>query len=235
MKIIWKRYAQLKPNRFLKPAFLKCCRTFNSLNGKVEYALEGSVFVAGAAIQWLRDGLKMIDSAAASEFFASQVEDSAGVYVVPAFTGLGAPYWNMRARGGIFGLTRGVAKEHFIRASLESLAYQTKDVLTAMVNDSGIELQGLKVDGGAVANNFLMQFQADILGVPVERPLIIETTALGAAYLAGLAVGFWKDQSEIQAAWQLERRFEPHMSDEQRAKLYRGWQKAVERVLDWEE
>lgn len=205
------------------------------LKGNIEYALEGSVFVAGAAIQWLRDGLKMIDYAAQSEYFASQAGDSAGVYVVPAFTGLGAPYWNMRARGGIFGLTRGAGKEHFIRATLESLAYQTKDVLTAMVNDSGIELPALNVDGGAVANNFLMQFQADILGVPVERPQIIETTALGAAYLAGLAVGFWHDQLEIEAARQLEHRFEPQINDEQRTKLYRGWQKAVERVLDWEE
>jgi len=205
------------------------------LNGKVDYALEGSVFIAGAAIQWLRDGLKLIESAKDSEEFASTVEDTEGVYVVPAFTGLGAPYWNMRARGAIFGLTRGTTKAHLIRATLEALAYQTKDVLGAMENDAEMTLQTLRVDGGAVANNFLMQFQADILGVNVERPEVIETTALGAAYLAGLAVGFWKDQAEIRSSWRLNRCFKPEMIEERRRKLYQRWQKAVERSKDWED
>lgn len=205
------------------------------IDGKVEYALEGSVFIAGAAIQWLRDGLKLIEAAPDSEYFASKVEDSGGVYVVPAFVGLGAPYWNMRARGAIFGLTRGTTKAHLIRASLEALAYQTKDLLGAMETDAGISLSSLKVDGGAVANNLLMQFQADILGVAVERPRITETTALGAAYLSGLAVGFWRDRNEIRSTWQLNRRFEPEMQEERRKKLYRGWLKAVERSKDWEE
>lgn len=205
------------------------------VNGKVEYALEGSVFIAGAAVQWLRDGLKIINTAPDSEKLALQVPDSAGVYVVPAFTGLGAPYWNMRARGAIFGLTRGTGPAHMARATLESLAYQTKDVIEAMQADSGLELQALKVDGGAAANNFLMQFQADILGVAVERPQVLETTALGAAYLAGLAVGFWHDQAELAIAWQLDQKFIPQMTAQQRGKLYRGWQKAVVRTLDWEE
>lgn len=205
------------------------------LAGRVEYALEGSVFVAGAAIQWLRDGLSIIETSAESEVLAASVSDSAGVYVVPAFTGLGAPYWNMRARGAVFGLTRGVSKAHLARATLEALAYQAKDVLQAMEKDSGIALKALKVDGGVVANNFLMQFQADILGVPVERPQTIETTALGAAYLAGLATGFWQDQEEIRQSWQLDRRFEPQMATKERDKLYRGWQKAVARSLDWED
>jgi len=205
------------------------------IDGKVEYALEGSIFIAGAAIQWLRDGLKIIDVAPDSEYFAKKVEDADGVYFVPAFVGLGAPYWDMRARGGIFGLTRGTTKSHIIRAALDSLAYQTKDVLGAMEADSGISLKSLKVDGGAVTNNLLMQFQADILGTRVDRPEIIETTALGAAYLAGLAVGFWTSKEELASRWLLNRRFEPAMEEEKRAKLYKGWLKAVERTKDWEE
>ena len=205
------------------------------IDGKVEYALEGSIFIAGAAIQWLRDGLKMIDVAPDSEYFAKKVKDTDGVYFVPAFVGLGAPYWDMRARGGIFGLTRGTTKSHIIRAALDSLAYQTKDVLGSMEADSGITLKSLRVDGGAVANNLLMQFQADILGTRVDRPEIVETTALGAAYLAGLAVGFWTSKEELASRWLLDRRFEPEMEEEKRAKLYKGWLKAVERSKDWEE
>lgn len=205
------------------------------LNGKVEYALEGSVFITGAAIQWLRDGLKIIQNAGETEALALKVSDSGGVYVVPAFVGLGAPYWDMYARGLIIGITRGTTREHIVRATLESIAYQTRDVLEAMKQDSGIELKSLRVDGGAVVNNFLMQFQADILGVPVERPVVNETTALGAAYLAGLAVGYWKDQREIEDLWQIDRRFTPQMSFEEREKLYRGWKKAVSRALKWEE
>ncbi len=204
------------------------------LDGKVEYALEGSVFIAGAAIQWLRDGLRLIDASPDSEFFAMKVEDTDGVYVVPAFAGLGAPYWDMYARGAIFGLTRGTSKAHLIRATLESLAYQTRDVLDAMEKDSGISLTALRVDGGASANDLLMQFQSDMLDVPVERPSIIETTALGAAYLAGLAVGFWQ-KSDISEAWQLDQSFQPDMTDERRTKLYKGWQKAVQRAMEWEE
>lgn len=203
------------------------------IDGKVEYALEGSIFVAGAAIQWLRDGLKIIEHAPDSEYFANKVEDTDGVYLVPAFVGLGAPYWDMRARGAIVGLTRGTSKEHIIRAALESLAYQTKDVLGAMEADSGIELKMLKVDGGAVANNLMMQFQADMLGVAVERPKVIETTALGAAYLAGLAVNFWKSKEELAERWQLDRRFESKMEAAKRDKLYAGWKRAVERSRDW--
>jgi glycerol kinase len=201
------------------------------IDGKVEYALEGSIFVAGSAIQWLRDGLRMLKSAADSEQYALRVESTNGVYMVPAFVGLGTPYWDSDVRGAIFGLTRGTEKEHFIRATLESLAYQTKDVLSAMEADSGIELKTLRVDGGAVKNNFLMQFQSDILGVPVERPIINETTALGAAYLAGLAVGFWESREEIAAKWQMEKRFEVQMQDEKRSKLYSGWKKAVEATM----
>lgn len=197
------------------------------LNGKVNYALEGSIFVAGSAIQWLRDGLRIIDSAPESELFAEKVDSTDGVYVVPAFVGLGAPYWDDKARGAIFGLTRGTTKEHFIRATLESLDYQTRDVLEAMEKDSGIELAALKVDGGAVKNNFLMQFQSDILGVPVERPVVNETTALGAAYLAGLAVGFWTDTNEVNQNWKLDRRFEPMMDQKTREDLYDGWKRAV--------
>lgn len=205
------------------------------IDGKVEYALEGSVFIAGAAIQWLRDGMKMIDGAPDSEYYAKKVKDTDGVYFVPAFVGLGAPYWDMRARGGIFGLTRGTTKYHIIRAALDSLAYQTKDVLGSMEADSGITLKSLRVDGGAVANNLLMQFQADILGTRVDRPEIVETTALGAAYLAGLAVGFWTSKEELASRWLLDKRFEPEMEEEKRAKLYKGWLKAVERSKDWEE
>jgi glycerol kinase len=205
------------------------------INDNVEYALEGSIFIAGAAIQWLRDGLKLIEAAPDSEYFGGKIDDTEGVYVVPAFVGLGAPHWNMKARGAIMGLTRGSGKTHIIRATLESMAYQTKDVLGAMESDSGITLHTLKVDGGAVANNLLMQFQADILGVPVERPSVAETTALGAAYLAGLASGFWECREELVKKWQLDRRFEPAMAEGRRTKLYTGWQKAVSRVLDWEE
>lgn len=203
------------------------------VDGKVEYALEGSIFVAGATIQWLRDELKLIYKAQDSEYYATQVEDSNGVYVVPAFAGLGAPYWDMYARGAIVGLTRGVNRNHLIRASLESLAYQTKDVINAMQEDSNIDLLALKVDGGAVANNFLMQFQSDILGVPVERPEVIETTALGAAYLAGLAVGFWESKQSVVEGWAIDRKFESNMEDEKRDKLYNGWLKAVDRAKDW--
>ncbi len=203
------------------------------MNGKVEYALEGSVFIAGAAIQWLRDGLKIIDTAPDSEYFAQQVKSTDGVYVVPAFAGLGAPYWDMYARGAVFGLTRGTSKAHLIRATLESLAYQTRDVLDAMEQDSGIQLSALKVDGGASANSLLMQFQADILSVSVKRPKVIETTALGAAYLAGLSVGFY--QKEKLAKYQeLDASFEPAMQDDQRHSLYKGWQKAVKRCMQWE-
>lgn len=205
------------------------------LAGKVEYALEGSIFVAGAAVQWLRDELKLIRDAEDTEYMAGKVPDSNGVYVVPAFVGLGAPYWDMYARGAILGLTRGAKAEHIIRATLESIAFQTRDVLEAMQEDAGIRLKLLKVDGGAVANNFLMQFQADILDVPVERPQVIETTALGAAYLAGLAVGFWRDKEEIAANWQVERRFEATTSADARATLYAGWKKAVERSRHWVE
>ena len=205
------------------------------IEGKVEYALEGSIFVAGSAVQWLRDGLKAIEAAQDSEYYAGKVTDAEGVYVVPAFVGLGAPYWDMKARGAILGLTRGTTKGHIIRATLDSMAYQTKDVLGAMEADSGIKLQALKVDGGAVANNLLMQFQSDILGVPVDRPVVTETTALGAAYLAGLAVGVWANKEDLIQNWQLNRRFEPTLGAEERAKLYAGWQKAVKRSMDWEE
>ncbi|HDX9590621.1 TPA: glycerol kinase GlpK [Bacillus pseudomycoides] len=198
------------------------------LNGKVEYALEGSIFVAGSAIQWLRDGLRMFQDASDSEAYATRVESTEGVYVVPAFVGLGTPYWDSEVRGAVFGLTRGTTKEHFVRATLESLAYQTKDVLCAMEADSGIELKTLRVDGGAVKNNFLMQFQGDILGVPVERPEVNETTALGAAYLAGLAVGYWKDQEEIAAQWNMDKSFAPAMEAGTSEELYAGWKKAIE-------
>jgi glycerol kinase len=191
------------------------------------------VFIAGAAIQWLRDGLKIIDAAPDSEFYAMKHQSSEGVYMVPAFAGLGAPYWDMYARGAIFGLTRGTTKSHLIRATLESLAYQTRDVLDAMEKDSGTSLKTLRVDGGASANNLIMQFQADILNVPVERPSIIETTALGAAYLAGIAIGYWS-QEELDAKWQLDTAFQPQMGAEEREKLYKGWQKAVKRTMDWE-
>lgn len=201
----------------------------------VEYALEGSVFVAGAAIQWLRDGLRMMKSAPQSEEYAIAVEETGGVYVVPAFAGLGAPYWNPYARGTIVGLTRGCTKEHFIRATLESIAYQTVDVLEAMEKDSGIDLKSLKVDGGASANDFLMQFEADILNTEVRRPECIETTALGAAYLAGLATGYFKNKEEIRENWLLGKSFVPHMVNEKRKALLRGWKKAVKCALMWAE
>jgi glycerol kinase len=201
------------------------------MNGKVEYALEGSIFVAGSAIQWLRDGLRMFNDAKDSERYAAKVDSNDGVYVVPAFVGLGTPYWDSDVRGAVFGLTRGTTKEHFIRATLESLAYQTKDVLSAMEADSGIELKTLRVDGGAVKNNFLMDFQSNILDVPVERPVVNETTALGAAYLAGLAVGFWESQQEIAKQWSVDRTFLPKMSDENRNRLYDGWKKAVNATM----
>lgn len=197
------------------------------VEGKVEYALEGSIFVAGSAVQWLRDGLKLIESAPESEKWAEKVESTEGVFLVPAFVGLGTPYWDSEARGAVFGLTRGTTKAHFIRATLESLAYQTKDVLDAMIADAGIDLKTLRVDGGAVKNDFLMQFQSDILGVPVDRPVINETTALGAAYLAGLAVGFWSDRAEIAAQWKKERTFTGRLPESERNRLYSGWKKAV--------
>ncbi|GIO27899.1 glycerol kinase GlpK [Ornithinibacillus bavariensis] len=197
------------------------------VDGKVEYALEGSIFVSGSAIQWLRDGLKLIDNAPESEDYATRVDSTDGVYVVPAFVGLGTPYWDSEARGAVFGLTRGTTKEHFIRATLESLAYQSKDLVDVMVADSGIDVKSLRVDGGAVKNNFLMQFQSDILGVPVDRPVINETTALGAAYLAGLAVGYWKDKNEIAKQWNIDRTFTPNLTEEKRDNLYNGWKKAV--------
>ena len=205
------------------------------LGGKVQYALEGSVFVGGAVIQWLRDELRFLGDAKDSEYFATQVEDNGGVYLVPAFTGLGAPHWDMYARGAIFGLTRGAGRNHIIRAALEAIAYQTKDVLDAMVADTGIDLRELKVDGGASANNFLMQFQADILGRSIRRPMIRETTALGAAYLAGLAVGFWKDLGDIKNQWTLDKIYSPQMEGTQREKLLKGWKKAVSRAKNWEE
>jgi glycerol kinase len=201
------------------------------LNGKVEYALEGSIFVAGSAIQWLRDGLRMLKNAQDSEGYAAKVGSTEGVYVVPAFVGLGTPYWDSEVRGAVFGLTRGTSKEHFVRATLESLAYQTKDVLSAMEADSGIELKTLRVDGGAVKNNFLMNFQSDILNVPVERPIVNETTALGAAYLAGLAVGYWENQEEISTQWAIDRQFKPEMTEENRNGLYDGWKKAVKAAM----
>ena len=203
------------------------------LDGKVNYALEGSVYVAGAAIQWLRDELKLIDGSPDSEYFATRVKDTAGCYVVPAFTGLGAPYWDPYARGAIVGLTRGVNKYHLIRATLESLAFQTNDVLRAMESDSGIKLSALKVDGGASMNNFLMQFQADIMNAPVHRPVCVETTAMGAAYLAGLAVGFWQDKDDVKRYWSLDRSFAPDMDDDQRAVELEGWKKAVKAVMSW--
>ncbi|MFG6114867.1 glycerol kinase GlpK [Halobacillus sp. MO56] len=197
------------------------------LDGKVEYALEGSIFVAGSAIQWLRDGLKLINSAPETENLATSVDSTDGVYLVPAFVGLGTPYWDSDARGAVFGLTRGTSKEHFVRATLESLAYQTRDVLDAMIADSEIDLKALRVDGGAVKNNFLMQFQSDILGVPVERPVVQETTALGSAYLAGLAVGYWKDKDEIKQQWKNDRTFKGEMEESKQEELYNGWKKAV--------
>ncbi|MCR4598269.1 MAG: glycerol kinase GlpK [Acetatifactor sp.] len=203
--------------------------------GHVEYALEGSVFVAGAAIQWLRDGMRMFQKASQSEEYARRVPDTAGVYIVPAFAGMGAPYWDQYARGTVVGITRGCTKDHFVRATLESIAYQTADVLTAMEQDSGIKLRTLTVDGGASANDFLMQFQADVIGTEVLRPLCIETTALGAAYLAGLAVGYWTSKEEIKANWSLGADFLPTMSWERREKLMKGWRRAVKCARVWAE
>ena len=202
--------------------------------GEPAYALEGSVFIAGASIQWLRDELKIVHDSYDSEYFATKVPSTNGVYVVPAFTGLGAPYWDPYARGAILGLSRGANRNHIVRATLESIAYQTRDVLEAMQADSGSKLQYLRVDGGATANNFLMQFQSDILDVNVERPVVKEVTALGAAYLAGLAVGFWKDLSELQDKARVERTFTPDNDNEKRERRYKGWKKAVKRALAWE-
>ena len=221
-------------------------RAFESENGLIttiaadtdeepSYALEGSVFVAGAAIQWLRDELRMIDSSAQSEEYAKAVPDTNGVYVVPAFTGLGAPYWNQYCRGMVVGITRGCSKEHFVRATLESLAYQTHSVLKSMEQDTGLAISSLRVDGGASANDFLMQFQADILGADVLRPECIETTALGAAYLAGLATGYWQSREEIEKNWQLSHRFVPSMSDAIRQERLKGWDKAVRCALMWQD
>lgn len=206
-----------------------------STKDEVEYALEGSVFVAGAAIQWLRDGMRIIKTAAQTQEYAEKAEDTTGVYLVPAFAGMGAPYWNPYARGTIVGITRGCEKEHFIRAALESIAYQTYDVLKAMEEDAEVSIAGLKVDGGASANDFLMQFQADILGARVYRPECIETTALGAAYLAGLATGYYKNREEICENWQLEKEFESGMGEYTREKLLKGWKKAVACALLWAE
>ena len=203
------------------------------LNGKVNYALEGSIFVAGAAIQWLRDEMRLIDSSEDSEYMAQKVQDTNGCYVVPAFTGLGAPHWDQYARGTIVGITRGVNKYHIIRATLESLAYQVNDVLQSMKADSGIQLAALKVDGGASANNFLMQTQADIIDAPVNRPKCVETTAMGAAYLAGLAVGYWSSKEEVLKNWAIDRTFDPKITQEERTKRIRGWEKAVKYAYGW--
>ncbi|HLQ30737.1 MAG TPA: glycerol kinase GlpK [Ktedonobacteraceae bacterium] len=205
------------------------------IGGKTYYALEGAIFITGAAVQWLRDGLGVIKQSVDVEALAATVPDNGGVYLVPAFVGLGAPYWDPYARGTIIGLTRGSTVGHIARATLESMCYQTRDVLEAMTADSKVDLKTLRVDGGAVVNNLLMQFQADILGVPVQRPKVAETTALGAAYLAGLAVGFWSSQEEVAEHWAIDRTFEPQMSADQREKLYAGWKRAVERSLHWEQ
>lgn len=203
------------------------------IDGRVEYALEGSIFVAGAAIQWLRDEMRFIDSAADSDYMARKEKDTNGCYVVPAFTGLGAPYWDQYARGTIVGITRGVNKYHIIRATLESIAYSANEVIKAMEADSGISITNVKVDGGASANNFLMQSQSDISNVPIKRPACVETTALGAAYLAGLAVGYWKDQDDVINNWNIDRVFEPEITAEERAKKIKGWNKAVKYAFDW--
>ena len=204
------------------------------IDGQITYCLEGSVFVAGAVVQWLRDGLNLIDNAAEIEQLAATETDTGGVYLVPAFVGLGAPYWNQNARGAIVGLTRGTNRGHLARAALESMAYQSRDVLDAMQQDAGLELQALKVDGGASANNLLMQFQADLVNTPVQRPVVQETTALGTAYLAGLAVGFWKDRDDVAQNWALDREFQPSMDASRREQLYADWKRAVDRSLDWE-
>ncbi|MDQ0484764.1 glycerol kinase GlpK [Guptibacillus hwajinpoensis] len=201
------------------------------VDGKVEYALEGSIFVAGSAIQWLRDGLRMFNESPESERYAERVTSTEGVYMVPAFVGLGTPYWDSDVKGAVFGLTRGTSKEHFVRATLESLAYQTRDVLDAMTADSGIDLKTLRVDGGVVNNDFLMQFQSDMIGVPVERPTVSETTALGAAYLAGLATGYWENREEIEQQWMIDQTFEAKMEEEEKEELYSGWKKAVHATM----
>ena len=205
------------------------------LDGKVQYALEGSVFVGGAVVQWLRDELKLVNDSADTEYFATKVKDNGGVYIVPAFVGLGAPHWDMYARGAIFGLTRGANRNHLIRAALESIAYQTKDLINAMAEDVGYKIKEIKVDGGASRNKFLMQFQADILEAKVIRPIISETTALGAAYLAGLAVGFWKDKEEVKKFWHMSAEFQPKLESDKVNKYYNAWKKAVKRTLNWEE
>ena len=205
------------------------------IDDRVTYALEGSVFIAGAVVQWLRDELRLIDSASETERLAQSVPDTGGVYLVPAFTGLGAPHWDMYARGTITGITRGTGRSHIVRAALESIAYQTRDVLDAMMQDTGINLKSLKVDGGASQNNFLMQFQSDILGKEVDRPVVTETTALGAAYLAGLATGFWKSRDEIAQKWSMDRKFMPVMNIDEREARYSKWKKAVTRATLWEE
>lgn len=205
------------------------------IDNKVQYALEGSVFMGGAIIQWIRDELRLVNDAQDTEYFAKKVDDNGGVYIVPAFTGLGAPYWDMYARGAIFGLTRGANRNHIIRAALEAIAYQSKDVLDAMEEDAGCKIKALKVDGGASRNGLLMQFQSDIVGAKVIRPIISETTALGAAFLAGLAVGFWKNKDEIESSFYISEEYEPKLEVAERNKLYKGWKKAVERVKGWEE
>jgi glycerol kinase len=205
------------------------------VGGKVEYALEGAIFITGAAVQWLRDELKIVADAADTNYFAQKVSDTNGVYMVPAFVGLGAPYWDMYARGAIVGLTRGANRDHIIRATLESIAYQTRDVVECMEKDSGIQLKELRVDGGACNNDFLMQFQADVLGVPVDRPKIVETTARGSAFLAGLAVGFWGSQKDLANTFELERQFKPSLGKAEADALYKGWQKAVTKAEGWEE
>lgn len=204
-----------------------------SQGDKRRYALEGSIFIAGAAVQWLRDGLGIIESSSDVEPLAASVQDSDGVYLVPAFAGLGAPHWDAHARGTLFGITRGTTKAHLARATLEGIAFQVADVLDAMKSDSGVDMQELRVDGGASANDLMMQFQADILGVPVVRPKGVETTATGAAFLAGLAVGFWKDQEEIESVWAVDRTFEPTMSDNERQNRRSRWNSAVERSKGW--
>ncbi len=203
--------------------------------GNIQYALEGSVFVAGAAVQWLRDEMRMVRSASQTEEYCSAAKDTGGVYVVPAFAGLGAPYWDQYARGTIVGVTRGTSKEQFIRATVESMAYQVYDLIEAMEQDSDIHLKQLKVDGGACANNFLMQFQSDLLNTEIVRPDCIETTALGAAYLAGLAVGYWKSREEIKANWKVSRAFDSQMEEEHRKRLVKGWKRAVKCALYWSE
>jgi glycerol kinase len=203
------------------------------LDGRVTYALEGSVFIAGAVVQWLRDGLRIIGHAAETEELARSVPDTGGVYLVPAFVGLGAPHWDMYARGLLIGLTRGTERAHVARAALEAIAYQVRDVVGAMSADAGLPPAELRADGGAVRNDFLMQFQADVLGIPVVRPIVTETTGLGAATLAGLAVGLWRNTDELATLWQTDTRFEPQMTPAERDRLYAGWQRALERAKGW--